>query len=47
VFVLTLYKNRKNAINKRKSARLYPEAGQVSEAPSVPLLIVDMLTCLK
>jgi hypothetical protein len=46
MFMLNLYKNRKNIKNKHESLILYPEAGSVSKSLAVPFLIVDMLSYL-
>jgi hypothetical protein len=47
MFMLNLYKNRKNTMNKGESSRFYLEARPVSEVPMVPLPPIDMLSCLK
>jgi hypothetical protein len=47
MFMLNLYKNRKNTMNKGESSSFYLEARPVSEVPMVPLLPIDMLSCLK
>jgi hypothetical protein len=47
VFALNLYKNIKNTTNKCENFKLYPEAGPVSKAPTVPFPTVEILSYLK